>query len=265
MIRRLLLAMGIAVSANAYAGGGMTGGATEVTQLMNNAELAAQTAENARQTATQLSQLYTALENVKSYGDLAAVEQKMGLPPGTLRQAADNLGSVKKLRITINGMRLNAEDLSERSKALYAIFRAALKTYEKTGRKPTEVMEEMAKRDDAEAKAYKKQAEYTRQQIEQTIKDVDSIKKQADGVPTITGSVKGLQYIAGQNVTINQSLKEINLTLLEKLHADQVARQREAEMRKQQRQEAQAKAEAEAARGDRITQFGNSAWDKLKQ
>lgn len=55
----------LALSSSAFAGGEAAGGATEVTQIMNNVELANQYAQQVQQYATQLQQYQAQLQDLK--------------------------------------------------------------------------------------------------------------------------------------------------------------------------------------------------------
>ena len=63
--RVLLLGMLLGLSSSAFAGGEASGGASEVTQIMNNVELANQTAQQVQQYTTQLQQFQAQLQDMK--------------------------------------------------------------------------------------------------------------------------------------------------------------------------------------------------------
>jgi P-type conjugative transfer protein TrbJ len=64
-----------AVSPVALAGGAVAG-ATEITQIMNNAQLAAQYAEQAQQTVTQVKQYQAMLQNLKQLASSESLDQQ---------------------------------------------------------------------------------------------------------------------------------------------------------------------------------------------
>ena len=101
-IRILVLIIANAYSMHSYAGGGLTGGATEVTQLANNLQLVMSYSEQVDQTLTQINQYKTMLQNLKQ-----------GNPSMLLDRNVRKLWADAKMddafrdlyRITINGER----------------------------------------------------------------------------------------------------------------------------------------------------------------
>jgi conjugal transfer/entry exclusion protein len=252
-----------AASGNVSAGGGMTGGATEVTQIANNAELLMQTAEQARQTATQMAQLYAILQDIKSLDDLDLVENYLALPSGTLRNSIETRDNIKHLQFTINGIRLDSENLHDRMKLAYTLYEAAMRTYEETGRTPSELITASGEEDRERAAFFRQQAEYAAEQIDLGLQDMERINSSARSIPEITGSVQGLQFVAGQNVIANQNLKEISINLHKMLQTEQIAKAEEAEAKAQDEQKKILREQAERNYADRIMSFGNSAWNRM--
>jgi P-type conjugative transfer protein TrbJ len=69
-IRIVALCLVICVVANtSYAGGGLTGGATEMTQMMNNSELAAQVSKMAEQIHNQITMIQDMIYNTLTIPD----------------------------------------------------------------------------------------------------------------------------------------------------------------------------------------------------
>jgi P-type conjugative transfer protein TrbJ len=112
-----------------FAGGGATGGATEITQIMNNVELGIQSVQAQSQTMTQLSQYATQLQqhmaqirnmqnlpaniiqkNLKPYQDQLDTVQALY---STYRNANSNLmllrSAFKDASVVIDGLRLTPE------------------------------------------------------------------------------------------------------------------------------------------------------------
>lgn len=112
-----------------FAGGGATGGATEITQIMNNVELGIQSVQAQSQTMTQLSQYGTQLQqymaqirnmqnlpasviqrNLKPYQDQLDVVQTLY---GTYRNASSNLMLLRNMfreaNVVMDGLSLTPE------------------------------------------------------------------------------------------------------------------------------------------------------------
>jgi len=81
-----------------YAGGGLTGGALEITQLLNNAELMAQVAESAQQTAQQVNMLATMMQNLQGLGDLSGIAARLGIPTSSLQSFFNSYPSMPPWR-----------------------------------------------------------------------------------------------------------------------------------------------------------------------
>lgn len=263
MLRKTLMLLPILLASDYVSAGAMAGGASEPTQIANNIELMMGLAESARQTSVQMNQLHTQLKNVQGMGGLGAIENQMGLPSGSLSKAAEAAGSIKNLRYTINGISVDSESLSDRAKLLQATYRGALKIYEKTGKLPSEVLEDVPNMKREEAQVYKEIASNTNKQIDGVVKDMDSINRQSQGISSITGNVKGLQFIAAQNVEINRSLKETNATLLQSMS-------QEAELKAAELNQEAIEVENQAARDKaahtmfkKTTVINNDVWTEL--
>lgn len=263
MLKKILICVPFIFSSSFANAGAMAGGASEITQIANNIELMMGVSESARQTAVQMNTLQTALKQVQGMGGLSSIESKMGLPPGSLSKAAEASGSVKNLRLTVNGIGSDSKSLSDRSKLLQITYKAAMKMYEKTGVLPSEVINDINKQPKEEAKIQKKIVENTSKQIDGVIKDMDRVNKQARGIPSITGNVKGLQFIATQNVELTRSLKETNATLLQSMNQEAQAKEREAKNEADMLERKAERDRADQKRFHRATMINNDTWAEL--
>lgn len=91
----------------AYAGGGMTGGSTEVTQLLNFAELTSQTTETIQQTTTQIAQLSN-LQRMLTTAP-GAVLGKLGLPVDNVATTLAMLNNVTRARSALEQARMSTQ------------------------------------------------------------------------------------------------------------------------------------------------------------
>jgi hypothetical protein len=255
-----LIALALIFNFNTANAGAAAGGASEFTQIANNYELALNVAENARQTSVQMNQLYTALQDVQRFGGLKKISIKMGMNPGALSEASENLGSVKKLRGTIGALRDDSVSLQEKARILSEAYNAAMKTYEKTGVPPSELLKQANELKGEEAKYYKNKADNIQKQADGMVKDMDNINRQANGIPSISGNVKGLQFLATQNVTIQRSLKEISLAITQSMAHKTMEQEKKVSAELEAQKLAQAKDKAEQQRFYRTTAIGPDAW-----
>lgn len=102
-----LVAIGAPLGNESFAGGGgMSGGATEITQLANKAELIAQVSEAATQTATQISQLTTMLQNLQQLNPQTLLNMALNGALGDLGKSVANIsGSVNEFMGNIDALK----------------------------------------------------------------------------------------------------------------------------------------------------------------
>lgn len=72
----VMLSVAVSVVSPVALAGGAVAGATEITQIMNNAQLAAQYAEQAQQTVTQVKQYQAMLQNLKQMAPSGSLDQQ---------------------------------------------------------------------------------------------------------------------------------------------------------------------------------------------
>jgi len=206
------LAVSLAIAGSAHAGsvGGM-GGALEITQLANQAELMHQTAETVNQTAMQINQLTTMLQNLRSLGGLAAVAQKLGIPLDALDQfiavhggvtgavnASRNLeNSLTRLgqgaMRTANFYGTTAQDLSRVLAGNQAITAAELNSIARqmTPQRRARLLQTL---------------EAHMNTLEDMQEEHQNIRQTAAKIPQISGNVQGLQFLAAQNSALQRML-----------------------------------------------------------
>lgn len=120
MKKKLVSILAAFVFSAAHAGGGMTGGSTEITQLLNFAELTSQTTETIQQTSTQIAQLVN-LQRMLTTAPGAVLGQ-MGLPTNQLSSAMNLYGSVSQARQALTSAN---SSMGSFQTAIYSINRAA--------------------------------------------------------------------------------------------------------------------------------------------
>ena len=94
----------------ASAGGGLTGGATEVTQLMNNSELVAQVAQLAEQIQNQITMIQDLVYNT------------LTIPDQLFRDVKQIYGKVKGIIDTTKGLAYNLANMDEELKRRFKSY-----------------------------------------------------------------------------------------------------------------------------------------------
>jgi P-type conjugative transfer protein TrbJ len=94
----------------AYAGGGITGGATEITQLMNNSELVAQVAQLAEQIQNQITMIQDLIYNT------------LTIPDQLFRDVKQIYGKVKGIIDKTKGLAYNLANLDEELKRRFKSY-----------------------------------------------------------------------------------------------------------------------------------------------
>lgn len=195
-VQRIVLAAVLAAaSTGGNAGGGATGGATEITQIMNHAELISQVGEAVQTTSNTLMSAQ------------ATMQQLRQLAPSTIAQMAGvPIDKVQKLA--------QAYTVMSQAKSVYDdaadVLKRATADSQRLNIQPSELL-----RYKAEA-AYKYGGVY-RQTYDQEqaklarLSDVSSdVQQQAQQVASIDANVKGIQFLAGQNVKVQATLADIS-------------------------------------------------------
>lgn len=176
-------------------GGGAAGGAKEVTQLLNHAELVAQVGEAVQTTANTLM---TAKSTMQMLRQLPAdtVSQMSGLPIDQVAKMAEAYTVMSQA----SGAYKDASDVLTKARADSVRLNIS----------PSELL-----RYKAEA-AYKYggvyQQTYEQEQAKLArLNDVSKdVQKQAETVKSIDSNVAGIQFLAGQNVKVQSLLVSLN-------------------------------------------------------
>jgi hypothetical protein len=227
-----------------YAGGGLTGGALEITQLANNAELMAQVSEAAQQTAQQVNMLATMMQNLQSLGDLSGIAARLGIPTSDLQSFVKSYRSVSEAQKAVSQISSSLTRLQDNSGSM-ATFYDTLADRISGGISTSGGDGKITRAEiDAAIRAMDKQkVERTRKVMEQRLRtieemnnDYDFIRNNAGEISKITGNVQGLQFLASQQSSIQRllmdsrmSIESLNTTLteqrLESAEREQVERE----------------------------------------
>lgn len=236
-LRPIVLGVALALSLNAsvsFAGGAATGGASEVTQVMNNGELIAATSKQAQLVAgqirdytSQVNQYVTMVQNLKA-APLAVVAS-------TLKPYKDTL-----------------RDLGELYRATDDVYKAGTQAYATYERRKAEMANMNMSYDEYLNMETLLAATKGGQYKVQYEKDIAALKKLQDKATTlagmdaqinsVSGNVQGLQLLAQQNQIMAGELMEMNAHLRQK--SAQEAADNELKMKVLEKERAEREAEA---------------------
>lgn len=219
----LLFTLNAAVS---LAGGAATGGASEVTQVMNNGELIAATSKQAQLVAGQIRD-YTS--QVNQY--VTMVQNLKNLPVAAVAAA------LKPYKETLR-------DLGELYRATDDVYKAGTQAYATYERRKAEMANMNMSYDQYLNMETLLAASKGGQYKVQYEKDIAALKKLQDKATTlaamesqinsVSGNVQGLQLLAQQNQIMAGELMELNSQLRQK--SAQEAADKELEMKIRQKQ-----------------------------
>lgn len=211
-INRLIVATALTTlsATTSFAGSAAgNGGATEVTQIANNAELMLQVASQAESVSIQLNQYTAMLQNLQNL-DPSALGKMLG--PGF-----DNLGktlsSVGRLSQAVNGIHNSANNFG------YTLENGA-NMMSRIGQSPTEFMTNYGKRMMSQGAYYGTVSETALRQAKEYQQNLAELNEAARSVGNITGEVEGLAKLGVLSAQGNKVAIETQTYLLQQM-ADQ--------------------------------------------
>jgi len=218
LVRGILIAGSLFASYPAHTGGGITGGALEITQLANNAELMAQVAEATQQTVHQINMLTTMLQNLKDLANLNFIAQQLGIDLGPLRDFIRAYNGVKGALNQLEQIQRSLSRMADNSMSMSYFFRQAMNDLmTATGGQGTITAEQLNRSLMALDEARRQEAEEALQRrvemIEQMQQDYQFIQNNAREIRSITGNVQGLQFLATQNTNLQRLLLDTKMSI----------------------------------------------------
>lgn len=210
------------LSAPAFAGGGgATGGALEITQLMNHAELVSQVGEAVSTTANTLQTAQATMQQLRQL-QADIVSQMAGLPIDQVAKLAEAYTVMSRAQ----GVYKDAADVLRKA----ALDAAALKI------SPADLLQAKANAAAAFGGVYAQTYDAEQAKLRALADVSKDVQAQAATVQGIDANVKGLQVIAGQNVkvqalltSLNDSIARANMNAAAAAQAAQEKEQRQAE------------------------------------
>lgn len=235
---RYFAAAVLSLPLTAVAGGGMTGGATEITQLANKVELIAQVGQAVQTTSNTLMTAQSTMQMLRQLPESVISEAMSGLP-------------VEKVQALADAYTVMSQAVGVYQDAEY-VLRKAHNDAQRLGISPSELLQHKANAAALHGGIYLQTYEAEQAKLARLARTSAEVQKQANTVKTIDSNVGGIQFLASQNVQVQATLAELsgsvatataNAAREAKLRQDEIERvqRREAEL-----MEARRKSEMEA-------------------
>lgn len=225
---RASLAIGLLLSISAArAGGGMTGGATEITQLANHAELVSSVAQQAQMVEqnvqaqiTRLQQYVTMVQNLKQV-PASLIDQ-------TIAPYRTQISNFQSLSTAIT-------QLQQAANATSGLFGRSLSEMNTTGMSPAQWLSAYTSLASTRGGIYQQQLTQDMQNLDTLAGRAENLQQIQSQIPNVTGTVQGLQMLNQQSNVLAGEMVDLHA-----LMQRQVAQQ-------MQDRAAQAKAQGNAA------------------
>ncbi|MHB1075568.1 hypothetical protein [Thiobacillus sp.] len=195
MIKLITFALAMASTAAAPAhAGAATGGATEVTQIMNNIELVMQVSEAVNTTSNTLMAAQ------------ATMQQLRQLPQSVT--ASINGPALEKVRAMAEAYQVMSQAHGVYKDA-EGVLRKAAADSQRLGITPSELLRLKADAAYKHGGVYQQTYEQEQAKLRRLAETSKDVQKQADTVKSIDANVKGIQFLATQNVQVQATLADI--------------------------------------------------------
>ena len=201
----------------AGAGGSVlgTGGALEVTQLLNHAELVQQVAQQAQMISNQISQYATMIQNLHRLPD-----EWVGQVTLPYRQVLGSLLQIKAAVDDVRNTSLHMED----------VFSRRLSAMKQLDMTPQEYLEAELHLAQEWGGAYQDSLKSDLDSLQRAADKAQSLKTLSESIPAISGNVEGLQNLAthatmmaGELIELRTSMQRQNALLMQEKRAQQQA------------------------------------------
>jgi hypothetical protein len=180
------------------AGGALGGGATEITQLMNNAELVMQVSESMQTTINTLQTAHSTMQMLRSLPQ-HLVSQISAVPLEQVRQMAQAYEVMKSAQDSYK----DAAD----------VLKKAASDSQRLGITPSELLAYKADAAQRHGGVYAKVHQEEQEKIRRASQASKDVQRQADTVKSIDSNVKGFQTLASQNLSLQAVLGDIGTSI----------------------------------------------------
>lgn len=193
-MKHIVFSLSLIFSIPAHAGGGATGGATEITQLMNNTELVMQVGEAVQTTANTLATAQATMQMLRQLPS-TVVSQMTGLP-------IDQVAKLAQAHVVMS-------QASGVYKDAAAVLKKAQQDSVKLNISPSELLNYKAQAAAAFGGIYKQVYDQEQAKLQNLSVWSKDVQKQAETVKSIDANVKGIQFLASQNISMQSILAKI--------------------------------------------------------
>ncbi len=207
------------LNTNAMAGGAAGGGASEVTQVMNNGELIASVSKQSqivagqiRDYTVQMNQLANDLQNLKNV--------PVALVAKALKPYKSTLKALGELYVATNEVHKSSTDAFDALQRRRAEMRNLNMT-------PTEYLNAEALLAHSKGGVYKAQADRDISAFKKAEEKSVALAAMESQISAVGGNVEGLQLLAQQNQIMAGELMEMNAQIREKSLQDNIAKQQQ--------------------------------------
>lgn len=188
------------------AGGGSilgTGGALEITQLLNHAELIKEVAQQAEQISNQIRQYATMIQNLRQLP-----ENWIGQVTMPYREAYASLMQIKT----------SVDELRAASQTMGDIFSRRLNAMKLLDMTPQEYLNAELRLAQEWGGQYEKTLDADLRSLEKAADKAEALRRLSDSIPAISGNVEGLQNLASHATMMAGELIEMR-TSIQRQHA----------------------------------------------
>lgn len=194
-IAAILIATFAATTGIAHAGGGgMTGGATEITQIMNNIELALQTTESQSQTMEMVEQTYL--------GRLQQMKQSIGEYNAPFQKTMTTYQKVQDLQYKLNSMRYSLENMKGMLDGRYQQYSASNLNWNDWTAREARAIQHGDQRARMEIEA-------NRRILESSQDSLNALQKSAEGLDASTGTHQAVRMLGPLLTTIGGDINKL--------------------------------------------------------
>lgn len=200
---RISLAIGLLLAiSTARAGGGMIGGATEITQLLNHAELVSSVAQQAQMVEqnvqaqiTRLQQYVTMVQNLKQV-PTSMIDQTIG----PYRAQISNFQSLSAA-IT---------QLQQAANATSGLFGRSLSEMNTTGMSPVQWLSAYTSLASTRGGIYQQQLTQDMQNLDALATRAQNLQQIQSQIPNVAGTVQGLQMLNQQSSVLAGEMVDLH-------------------------------------------------------